>query len=119
MTNTDSGVYLVASTEPGTGAVTGVVQNPGPIVGLRVTATSRDRRLPVLRLSTVTDVAGSFSFINLPAAADGSCFLITAHARNLVFLRYATLIRRSTYEWTLDLGGRHSLVDTDSDRCKL
>jgi len=74
--------------------------------------------LPALQLSTVTDATGGFAFINLPAAVDGSCYLVTARAHNLAFLRYATLIARTEYVWTLDLAGRIAIVDSDSDRCR-
>ena len=123
LTDTDGGLYVVASTDRETGALTGVIEDSrpgtaGPLAALRITLTSVDERLAPIQLTTVTEAAGTFAFINIPAAADGSCYIVAARAHNLTFIRYATLISRTEYEWTLDLEGRHRFVYSDSARCK-
>jgi hypothetical protein len=121
-TDTATGLRIVQSSDPGTAAITGVVQRfdtsaprKGPIAGVRITIRTIDSRLPPRRLTTITDRWGAFAFSNIPTQADGSCYLVTASARKLITVAYDGLFSpNGRYQVTWD---GPVVRDSDSDKC--
>ena len=125
ITDTETGLWVVTASAPETAALTGIVESSngpvarrGPIAGLRLHLRSADPRMPPLTLTTTTDRWGAFAFTDVPAAADGSCYLITAHARDLVTIVYATLFNRNQQDQvTWEISEPPLIKHSDSDRC--
>jgi len=98
--------------------VRGPASHGGPIAALRLHLHAADPRLPPLDLTTTTDRSGAFAFADIPVAADGSCYVVTAHARNLITILYAGLFDPDQqYEATWGTLGGPPIEGSDSERC--
>ena len=130
-TDSENGLYEVAATPPGTFAETGIVHDvrPGrdvPVEGARVTYTTVQVGAveappggPV-EVTTSTGYGGAFAFVDMPAAAEGTCYRLVITAPGLGRYEAIDLIEPGVYDHSaLELdGGSHRESHLDQTRSK-
>ena len=131
VTNSENGVYEVAATAPGTFAETGIVHDvrPGhddPIEGASVTyetvvgpGLSAPPGGPV-RVTTRTGYAGAYAFVDMPAAAEGTCYRLVVTKPRLGEYIALDVIEPGVYDHSgLELdGGDHTESNLETTRGK-
>ena len=110
LTDTCTGLMIVAGSAPGTAALTGVVESfnaKGALSGVRATLQSVHvdgvADAPSTTLRTVTDQQGGYAFTDFPVAGAGSCYLLTVEAGRFGREEYLGFFNAEQFQQTLDM----------------